>query len=131
MVKFNHEVQTFYESLGINETRALTLSGTILFEMINQAYLVKKLYDKPEQAPRNMITKTGVLEKVMTYTKNQTEELYCVYEFAKIDTLNNSNGEGEKAMMAIHLLFMMSDMDYDKFITTFLQRKKDFDAEND
>lgn len=131
MVTFNHDVKTFHESLGIHPDRATVLSGTILFEMINQSYLVSKLFDNPDQAPRNMVTKTGVLEKVLTYAKDENEIMFCVYECSKINTLNDVSKKGEQAMVGVHLLFMMCDMDYDKFIKKFVQKKKEHDEEED
>jgi len=130
MVTFNHDVKTFHESLGIHPNRATVLSGKILFEIINQSYLVNKLFDNPDQAPRNMIKKTGVLEKVLSYAKEKNEIIFWVYEYSKINTLNDVSKEGEKAMVGVHLLFMMCDMDYDKFIKKFIQKKKEHDKED-
>jgi hypothetical protein len=124
-IKMNHDVRTMHLSLGISDDRADTITGEIMYELVNQQYLVTTLYDNPEQAPRNMVTKTGVLEKVLESTKNDSEIILATWELSRMDAINDASEKmGDKFFSMVSMMFMMADRNKEKFIKLFKEKKR-------
>lgn len=123
MVQFDHTKPTFEQSLGISEERADILTATVFYEMINHAYLVDKLFDNSDDAPRNMTTKTGILEKAFEEASNEAERIFCTWEYGKIDLLDNNDAKSPLAGMT--MLFQFCNSDKDKFIQKYIEFKSE------
>jgi hypothetical protein len=116
MVKFNHEEETFEKSLGITTDRADFLTASVFYEMINHAYLIDKLFDDTDDAPRNMVTKTGILEKAFDETVNEAERIFTTWEYSKIDHLHD---EKNSVFAGMTMLFQFCNSDKDEFISKY------------
>jgi hypothetical protein len=122
MVQFNHEEKTFEQSLGITTDRADYLTASVFYEMINHAYLIDKLFDNSDDAPRNMVTKTGILEKAFEDTVNEAERIFTTWEYAKIDHLEDDKNN---VFAGMTMLFQVCGTDKDEFVKRFAQFKAD------
>lgn len=123
MLKFNHDTKTIQDSLGIQKDRADRISANILFELINQAYLIKNLFDSVENAPSNLTTKTGLLERVFDETQNEAERIYATWEYSKIDLSIQKSDKMQAALQGFAFLYTACDSDKDKFIDKFIEHQ--------
>lgn len=125
MVKINHESKTLQQSLGIEDDRADSISALVMFHMINQTYMVQHLYDNPDEAPRSMKTKTGVLENVLNEVNGENEIVLATWESARFDAIIELDEEhAAKLMTMFSMMYMMADRKKDSFIKQFLKHKK-------
>jgi len=131
MLKFNHDTKTIQDSLGIDTKRADHISANILFEIINQAYLVKNLFDNPDNAPSNLTTKTGLLERVFEETTNEAERIYATWEYSKIDLTLQKSEAMQATLQGMALLYSACDSDKDKFINKFIEHKSRMGGDDD
>ena len=69
-IKFNHEGKTLAESMGIDLERRYELEAIVIYNMLIVEIMARKLFDNPKDAPRNLTTKSGVLEKILDYSRN-------------------------------------------------------------
>lgn len=132
MIKFDHTAETLQESMSIGQDRADALTASLFYEMINVQQLVNSLFDNPDDAPANLTTKTGVLERALEETKTQEEMVYVTWEYAKYDILIKKDKEfamGHKLMSLS--LFMASNQDKDRFIEIYVKKKSQADSERD
>ena len=131
-IEFNHEEKNIHRSIGLTDDRADEITAGVLFEMINQSYLVDKLFSNPEEAPVNLRTKTGVMERSLEDVNYNNEMVYAIWEYTKYDMMTSSeNKHHEKMKMAMSMLFMMSDMKKEKFIRNFINKKRTAEASGD
>lgn len=132
MVKFNHTAENLQESMGLTQKRADELTASLFFEMINVQHMVESLFDNPEDAPANMTTKTGIMERVFDDVKSPEEMVYVAWEYAKYDVLLKRD---EKFAMAHKMmclsLYMFSNQDKDKFVNTYVKKKSAAESESD
>lgn len=131
MVKFNHDCSAINESLGIDENRADELQASIMFEIINQQYMVESLFDDVDQAPRNLATKSGCLERIFEHASNEEERIYCTWEYTKLDIMHNVAPEAKMGLMALKIMFERLNMDYDRFVQFFVKKKHEAKSERD
>lgn len=125
MVKINHESKTLQQSLGIEENRADEISALVMFNMINQTYMIQHLYDSPDEAPRSMKTKTGVLENVLNEVSGENEIILATWEAARFDAIIELDEEHASKLLAMFsMMYMMADRKKDNFIKQFLKHKK-------
>ena len=122
MVQFDHTKKTFEKSIGITEERADYLTANVFYEMINHAYLVDKLFDNSDDAPANMVTKTGILEKTFQETSNEAERIFCTWEYSKIDHLTDMEDK-RNPIAAMTMLFQVCRTDKDEFIKRYKEMK--------
>ena len=131
MVKFNHDCSAINESLGIDKDRADKLQASIIFEIINQAFMVESLFDDVDQAPRNLATKSGCLERIFEYATNEEERIYCTWEYTKIDLINMFKPESKIGMLGMKLMYERMNMDYDRFVEFYVKKKQEAESEGD
>ena len=125
MVKINHESKTLQQSLGIDDNRADSISAFVMFHMINQTYMIQHLYDSPDEAPRNMKTKTGVLENVLSEVSGDNEIILATWEAARFDAIIELDEEHASKLLAMFsMMYMMADRKKDNFVNQFLKHKK-------
>lgn len=122
MVHFDHSKSTFEQSLGISPERADVLTATLFYEMINHAYLSDRLFDNMDEAPRNMVTKTGILEKAFEDAVDEKERIFCTWEYSKIDTLSEDK---KNPLFGMTMLFQFCKSDKDKFIEKYIEFKSE------
>lgn len=122
MVKFDHTQKNLQAALDIDDQRSDELDALVLYSILNQSFMMQKLFDNPKDAPANMRTKTGVLERCFESAKNEQERIYLTWEYCRID----SNSDSKKLMMLLSGLAMMYEAiggDEDKFIQMFAEKK--------
>ena len=124
MVKFNHESGKIHTSLNISEERSMELDAITMFNIINQAAMIRNLFDNTDDAPMNMRTKTGVLDRVFAYTKNEEERIYVTWEYAKLDSRAEKGGKTELFLQGMALLYDALSGDEDQFIKKFISLHK-------
>lgn len=124
MITFNHTVSTIQESIGIPDMKADTLTASIMYEMMNQSYLLNSLYDNPEDAPPNLRTKTGILERVFEEASNEQERLYVMWEMSKFDIIASTDSKRLREMSTLmSMMYVMSDKKKQKFIDLYIKKK--------
>jgi hypothetical protein len=136
MVKFNHTAGNLQQSMGLTQQRADELTASLFFEMINVQHMVESLFDNPDDAPANMTTKTGIMERVFDDVKSSEEMVYVAWEYAKYDVLLNRDEKFAMAHKMMTLsLYTFSNHDKDKFINTYVKKKSEaesnFESESD
>lgn len=123
-VKFDHTMENMGLALGISDERADELDGTIFFTMIDQTKMVESLFDDPDDAPLNLVTKTGLMETLFEHSKNEAERIYLTFEYSKVDQHMEHNAKGIKNFLAgLHLLYQGVDGNKQKFVEKFIDYK--------
>ena len=123
--KLNHEKSDLGESLGIEKERSDELVATVLFELTNNQFNVASLYDDPEEAPRSLTTKSGMIERIASHVDLLPELVFILIEYAKYDTLSSVDNEmSERFVMSNSMLYMQANKDKQKFIELFKRIKK-------
>lgn len=115
-VKFNHEADDLSGALFISKERKNILDATIMYYIVYSALLVNKLYDNSDEAPVNLRTKTGNLERMLEHTENLEEKIYIAWAYHGINNKLEDSEKGAIAMMAFCAKLSMLDMDYNKFV---------------
>lgn len=123
MVQFDHTKGNINRSLGITDDRSDELDAIVMYNMINQAMMIRQLFDNPKDAPDNMRTKTGVLERCFESTNNEAERVYLVWEFAKLDMRLDSDTKVQAIMSGMTMLYDAVNGDEDKFVEKFVSFK--------
>lgn len=125
MIKFDHSADTLQKSLGISDERADILSATYFFESINKNFLVKELFDNPDEAPSNLTTKTGVLEAVFEDCETEEERLYVTWDGARHESYLKTNPKYETAFLhMVTLTYALAEKDREKFIEIYKKFKR-------
>ena len=120
-VKFKHECSTFTEALGISNKRGKELDAHVLFSIVDCAAMSEELFDDGE-APANLSTKTGVMERYLEKAENEHEAVYMVWfhgnsnEKFKVESL-----EIKLFQMSINMLYDKCSRDEDKFVSKFAE----------
>lgn len=128
----NHNVNTMGEAMGVNKDRQDVITASVFYEIVNNDYQVQALYDDPKEAPREMVTTSGVLQKALLRVSNEEEKMYLVWEFSKTDTIRNSrklSNHFDKMLQAVAMIFLMCDKDYNKFVKKFIAFHKQAEDE--
>jgi len=79
--QFDHEAKGLSASLGLTDREVHYVRSAILFEALACPILAKELFDE-DQAPANMTTMTGVMERVYLHMRNYVEQFYMTMIFA-------------------------------------------------
>jgi hypothetical protein len=123
-VKFDHTQESLHLALGIDDERSDALDAIMFFCIIDQNILRDSLFDDPDEAPMNMRTKTGILEKAFDEAKNEPERIYLSMEYGKIDTdLDNDNNGIRTFMKGLLMMYEGVDGNLHKFISKFISYK--------
>ena len=123
MVKFDHTAGNINRSLNISDERCDQLDALVMYSIINQAMMIRQLFDDPKDAPANMRTKTGVLERCFESTVNEAERIYLVWEYAKIDLRLDKDQKLQAIMSGMTMLYEAVNGDEDRFINKFVSFK--------
>lgn len=123
MVKFDHSERNINRSLNITDERSDQLDALVMYTMVNQAMMIRQLFDDPKDAPANMRTKTGILERCFEAAENEAERIYLVWEYAKIDIRMDSDKKLQAILSGMTMLYEAVNGDEDKFIEKFVSFK--------
>ena len=128
MVKFDHSAGNVQAALSIPDHRSDVLDAKVLFNIINQAVMVNKLFDDPDDAPSNLSTKTGVIEKILDEAKTDNERVYLVWEYSRLDLRMDTDKKLQHVLAGMTMLYKAVDGDEDKFIEKFISYKNEAKA---
>lgn len=134
MVNFNHEAREISKSLNIDEKRSTQLDAMLIYNIINQEMMVRNLFDDQEEAPINLRTKTGLLERCFENTKCEEERVYLVWEYAKLDMRLKDDNKLQAVMTGMAMLYEVVNGDEQAFIKKFVSfrdKAKDMNEDND
>ena len=123
MVKFDHTSGNIPRSLNITDERSDQLDALVMYNIINQGMMIRQLFDSPDDAPANMRTKTGVLERCFESTNNEAERIYLVWEYAKLDIRLDKDVKLQAIMSGMAMLYDAVNGDEDKFVEKFVSFK--------
>ena len=123
MVQFDHTSGNIPRSLNITDERSDQLDALVMYNIINQAMMLRQLFDSPDDAPINMRTKTGVLERCFESTNNEAERIYLVWEYAKLDIRLDKDVKLQAIMSGMAMLYDAVNGDEDKFVEKFVSFK--------
>ena len=123
MVQFDHTSGNIPRSLNITDERSDQLDALVMYNIINQGMMIRQLFDNPDDAPANMRTKTGVLERCFESTNNEAERIYLVWEYAKLDVRLDKDVKLQAIMSGMAMLYDAVNGDEDKFVEKFVSFK--------
>lgn len=123
MVQFDHTSGNINRSLNITDERSDQLDALVMYNIINQGMMIRQLFDTPDDAPANMRTKTGVLERCFESTNNEAERIYLVWEYAKLDIRLDKDVKLQAIMSGMAMLYDAVNGDEDKFVEKFVSFK--------
>lgn len=123
MVKFDHTSGNIPRSLNITDERSDQLDALVMYNIINQGMMLRQLFDTPDDAPANMRTKTGILERCFESTNNEAERIYLVWEYAKLDIRLDKDVKLQAIMSGMAMLYDAVNGDEDKFVEKFVSFK--------
>lgn len=125
MVTFDHSARNFQGALNIEQDRTDELDAIVMYSLINQAMMVKQLFDDPDDAPSNMRTKTGILERALESAKNDNERIYITWEYARVDARTDMDKRAATALGGLALLYQIVNGDEDEFVAKYIKHKRD------
>lgn len=128
MVKFDHSAGNVQSALGIPDHRSDVLDAMVLYSIINQAIMIDTLFDNPKDAPMNLRTKTGIIERILENAKNDNETAYLVWEFARLDIRMDTDKKLQHVLAGMTMLYKAVDGDEDKFVEKFVTYKREAKA---
>ncbi len=80
-VQLNHSKDTLSDSLGLSFYERHYVNNSVMFETIACFYLARNLFDDIKDAPCDLTTSTGVLEKAYTHIKSEKEGIYMLLTY--------------------------------------------------
>ena len=128
MVKFDHSAGNVQAALSIPDDRSDVLDAMVLYSMINQAIMIDTLFDNPKDAPMNLRTKTGIIERILESAENDNETAYLVWEFARLDLRIDTDKKLQHVLAGMTMLYKAVDGDEDKFVEKFVSYKREAKA---
>lgn len=123
MIKFNHNNASLCAALGIEKKRENELSAIVLFELINQQALLHKLYDNPQEAPLELRTKSGLLEKLLRECQSESEAIFVTHDFTKIDILTDHDKKVQSSMQGVVMLYTLMNGNREEFIKRYNEQR--------
>lgn len=127
--KFNHDVETMGDALGISKERQTYIRGLITFYMMYGHVLLNQLFDNSDEAPANLRTKSGSLEKMFDHAENEAERVLMTWDYCSVDIKHRDDPRGLAMMAMTAMKIEEVNMDVDKFMTWFLERAKWADSQ--
>jgi hypothetical protein len=85
----------------------------------------KSLFDDIDDAPSNIRSKSGWIEKIIDDMNTDEERMYAMWETCKIDHVTDHNDEGKTFLAAMSMLYRVHDGDKDKFVKFFVNMKNE------
>jgi hypothetical protein len=120
-VQFKHECSSLTGALGISDKRGKELDAHVLFSIVDCAAMSEELFDDGE-APANLSTKTGVMERYLEKAENDHEGLYMVwFHGCSNEKFKTESLETKLFQMSIGMLYDKCSRDEDKFVSKFAE----------
>lgn len=125
-IKFNHEASTMAEAFGITEDRKYEIEAYVLYALLSNEILTRKIYGKDKKdAPSNMRSKSGPLERVLDYALDEAELAYMTYEYATQDKFTDTpEGQLFASITAVKLEKDFG-LDEEKFIAWWKEMRRE------
>lgn len=79
--KLDHSKSKLNAAFGISDYDKLYIKSAIIFELLSVHIMVNELYDDPKEAPSNMTTTTGLLERAMSHIDDKTQQIFMLMVF--------------------------------------------------
>lgn len=79
--KFDHSQESLGGVIGMSEYEQHYVKTAILFEILSTRIRVKDLFEDPEEAPVDMSTMSGLMEKALRHAKTFEQQIYVLMEF--------------------------------------------------
>ena len=116
--KFNHEVDSIPDAMGFSKEFDDICRERILFSAISTHFITKEFFDEEDDAPKNMNTITGILEKCLNSCKDENEQTYTLLIFRKVFDLatesiakyNLFNGGDEKTKKRMKIMLELIEL---------------------
>lgn len=80
--KFNHETDSFHESLGISNEIRTRCRERIFFTSLSNAFQREELFEDPDDAPRELHTVSGDMQRLLQSITDQLEYEYTLLIFS-------------------------------------------------
>jgi hypothetical protein len=80
-VKFDHTQTDFSACLGLSKYEMHYVKAAIVFETIASATKVVEFYDSPKDAPQELTTISGNLERCLKHCKTDGQKIYLLLHF--------------------------------------------------
>lgn len=122
--KFNHETDSFHESLGIPGDIRTKCRERVFFTAISNAFQREELFEDPDDAPRELRTISGDLQRCLQSITDQLEYEYTLMVFTNYQRMakeifgyykhlqeNQDNREDRLKSMIIELISEMRSKD--------------------
>ena len=87
--EFNHEVEYITDALNLPKDIDQKCTEIIMFATIANYCVSTDMFDKKSDAPRNLTTRTGDLEKALSLCSNKQEVYYILLMFNQIHQMAN------------------------------------------
>ena len=84
---FNHESEKINEALGVTDALDAKCTNIILFSTAANYYIVEDLYESRDEAPKNLKTLSGDLNKALTLCQTEEEKNYTLFIFDRTHKL--------------------------------------------
>lgn len=79
--KFNHESNKIPVAMGFTEEFDDMCRERVMFSAVSTHFITEEFFDSEEDAPKNMNTITGILEKTLNTCKDESEKMYTLLIF--------------------------------------------------
>lgn len=80
-VKFDHTQTDFHDCLGVSKYEMHYVKAAIVFETIASATKVVEFYNSPKEAPQDLTTISGNLERCLKHCKTDGQKIYLLLHF--------------------------------------------------
>lgn len=131
-IKFDHSQNSLNLAIGIDDERSDVLDAIVFFSIIDQSVLAESLFDNPDDAPVNMRTKTGMMERMLEHGSTEAEIIYLAMQFSKVDRDMDFKSSGVHGFLSgLAMMYEAVDGDCDKFVKKFIKYKEKAKAEHE
>jgi len=124
-IQFTHDASSMSEALGISTERRHYLHGVVLFNMVYQNIMVTSLFDDSDDAPVNMRTKSGCLERMLESAENWAEQIYITWEYCTIDIRTDNDPGGVMFLSMVSAKAKELDLDQERFCKWWVKHRSE------
>lgn len=124
-INFNHEAKNINEAFGIKDDRKSEIEALVFYHIIDTMTLAKSLFDDVDDAPSNIRSKSGWIEKIIDDMNTDEERMYAMWETSKIDHVTDHDDKGKAFLAAMSMVYKVHDGDKDKFVKFFVNMKNE------
>lgn len=137
-IKFKHNSDSLPTAMGFSESIDNRCREIIHFAAFSNYFIKEDFFDEEEEAPDNLTTVTGVLEKALGLCTTKEEEMYTLFCFKTIHKMSGQalgaymslqeadEKERKKMQMLIELSELKANFDEDEERSNLLTAKDMF-----